>query len=67
MLVGDSLFVPLSWTKFVLYPSLDIDFSAQIVSEMFQYSDVKLDGVDVEELGLYLALRLILRNFKRKT
>ena len=38
-----------------LYPSLDIDFTVKIVSEMFEKSAITIDGVDYEEMGLYLA------------
>ena len=38
-----------------LYPSLDIDFTIDKVCEMFQESSVKVDGIDYEEMGLYLA------------
>ena len=39
-----------------LYPSLDIDFSIQIVCEVFESSDVTVHGIDYEELGLYISL-----------
>ena len=39
-----------------LYPSLDIDFSINKVCEVFHASKVRVVGLNVEELGLYLAL-----------
>ena len=39
-----------------LYPSLDLDFTIEKVAEEFHDSDVRIDGVDYEELGLYLSL-----------
>ena len=39
-----------------LYPSLDIDFTTDIVCEMFQNSGISIHGADYEELGLYLRL-----------
>ena len=39
-----------------LYPSLDIEFTVQIVCEVFETSDVTIDGIDYEELGLYISL-----------
>ena len=39
-----------------LYPSLDIDFTAEIVSKEFYNSGVKIENMDYDELGLYLAL-----------
>ena len=39
-----------------LYPSLDIDFTTDIVCEMFQNSGISIQGADYEELGLYLRL-----------
>ena len=41
-----------------LYPSLDIDFTIDKVCEVFFESNVKIDGVDYEEVGLYLALNI---------
>ena len=38
-----------------LYPSLDIPFTIETVSQMFHQSDVKIEGVDYKELGLYLS------------
>jgi hypothetical protein len=39
-----------------LYPSLDLDFTIEKVTEEFHRSEVKIEGVDYEELGLYLSL-----------
>ena len=39
-----------------LYPSLDLDFTIEKVAEEFHDSEVKIDGIDYEELGLYLSL-----------
>lgn len=41
-----------------LYPSLDVDFTVEKVCEMFYNSEIHIEGVDTEELGLYLALNL---------
>ena len=39
-----------------LYPSLDIDATAEIVIEMFVESEFQVEGIDYSELGLYLAI-----------
>ena len=39
-----------------LYPSLDIDATADVVIESFQNSEFEVEGVDSQELGLYLAV-----------
>ena len=39
-----------------LYPSLDIEFTVEIVSNEFYNSEVRIENVDYVELGLYLAL-----------
>ena len=39
-----------------LYPSLDISFTVEKVCEVFYTSGVRIDGLNKEELGLYLAL-----------
>ena len=39
-----------------LYPSIDIEFAAAKVGEMFVESGIEVADVDTEELGLYLAL-----------
>ena len=39
-----------------LYPSLDQDITIETVAEEFHISQVKIEGVDYEELGLYLSL-----------
>ncbi len=41
-----------------LYPSLDVDFTVEKVCEVFYNSEIHVEGVDTEELGLYLALNL---------
>jgi hypothetical protein len=41
-----------------LYPSLDVDFTVEKVCEVFYNSETHIEGVDTEELGLYLALNL---------
>ena len=41
-----------------LYPSLDIPDTVEVVCQMFEESNITFDGVDYEELGLYLALNL---------
>ena len=39
-----------------LYPSLEVKFTVDKVCEVFECSDVIIQGVDYEELGLYLRL-----------
>ena len=39
-----------------LYPSLDIDFTVEKVCEVFDNSDTTVNGIDRDELGLYLSL-----------
>ena len=39
-----------------LYPSLDIDSVVKVIGEMIMKSEVKLDGIDYEEVGLYLSI-----------
>ena len=41
-----------------LYPSLDIDFTIEKVCDIFFESDVRGEGVDYEEVGLYLAINI---------
>ena len=41
-----------------LYPSLDMDFTVDKVCEVFYGSEVRVEGVNVEELGLYLSVSL---------
>ncbi|KAL9976409.1 hypothetical protein ACROYT_G013708 [Oculina patagonica] len=41
-----------------LYPSLDIDFTIEKVCDIFFESDVQVEGVDYEEVGLYLAINI---------
>ena len=40
-----------------LYPSLDIPFAIEKVCEVFYDSDIKIDGMNYEGIGLYLSLR----------
>ena len=49
-----------------LYPSLDIDSCAEIVSRTFEESEVEVRGVDPEEIGLYLALNMEEEELKEK-
>ena len=39
-----------------LYPSLDLDHRIEKAAEDFYRSDIEIEGVDDEELGLYLSL-----------
>ena len=39
-----------------LYPSIDIEFSVNRCVDMIFNSEVKFNNINVEELGLYLAL-----------
>ena len=39
----------------VLHPSLDIPFTIEKVAEAFHQSEVNIDGIDHEELGLYIS------------
>ena len=39
-----------------LYPNLHLDFTIEKAAEEFQESEVEIEGVDYEELGLYLSL-----------
>ena len=39
-----------------LYPSLDIEFTIQVVCGVFRNSNISIHGVDYEELGLYISL-----------
>ena len=39
-----------------LYPSLDLDHTIEIAAEEFRKSDIEIEGIDDEELGLYLSL-----------
>ena len=41
-----------------LYPSLDIEHTAEIVATLFHGSTVEINNIDSEELGLYLALNM---------
>ena len=39
-----------------LYPNLDIFFTIEVVAEEYTRSEIKIEGVDYEEIGLYIAL-----------
>ena len=39
-----------------LYPNLDIEFTIENVCDVFFESKVQVEGVDYEEVGLYLAI-----------
>ena len=41
-----------------LYPSLDMDFTIEKVCDVFFESDIQVEGVDYEEVGLYLAINI---------
>ena len=41
-----------------LYPSLDIDHTANIVGTKFHESNIDIEGINADELGLYIALNL---------
>ena len=49
-----------------LYPSLDLDFTIEKVADEFLESEVKIDGVDDEELGLYLSLHRTVEQLREK-
>ena len=38
-----------------LYPSLDVDFTVEVIGEMLHECGISISGVDYEEMGLYLA------------
>ena len=39
-----------------LYPSLDIDSVVKVIGEMIIKSEIKLEGINYEEVGLYLSI-----------
>ena len=39
-----------------LYPSLDIKFAIEVVCEEFYKNETNITGVDIEEVGLYIAI-----------
>ena len=51
-----------------LYPSIDVDFAAEVVANELYKSDIKIDedSIDAEELGLYLILTVDEDELKRK-
>eukprot|EP00794_Sanderia_malayensis_P006372 gene6372-7104_t len=56
--LGDEFIIGSTEVK-ALYLSLDIDFTNQMVCEVFDTSDVDRIGIDYEELGLYIRLNRI--------
>ena len=53
--VGEDVVIGSADVK-ALYPSLDIDETIEVVTQMFMESKVEIEGVDYKELSLYLAL-----------
>ena len=49
-----------------LYPSLQLDFTIDIVCQEFYNSNVKIKGIDYQELGLYLSLNKPYEYLKRE-
>ena len=49
-----------------MYPSLDVEDAVRVVCEMFEESEVRIEGVDYEEVGLYLALNMDSREIEGK-
>ena len=49
-----------------LYPSMDIEFTAERVSEAFIESEVEIRGINVKELGLYIMLNKTEEEIKEK-
>ena len=47
-----------------LYPSLDLSFTIEKVCTMFRESEVVFEGVDYEEVGLYISLHKNLEELK---
>ena len=41
-----------------LYPSIPVDDAIDIVADEFEKKEIKIEGIDYEELGLYLALNI---------
>ena len=42
----------------LLYPNIKAERAAAIVKEMIVNSDIKFEGLDLEELGKYLRINL---------
>ena len=53
--LNDSVIVGSTDVK-ALYPSLEINFTIEVVCDVFEASDVVVEGVDYEEVGLYISL-----------
>eukprot|EP00794_Sanderia_malayensis_P013423 gene13423-14802_t len=53
--LGDRVVIGSTDVK-ALYSSLDIEFTIQVVCEIFGTSDVNILGIDYQELGLYISL-----------
>ena len=51
----------------VLYPSLNIEFTVEIVSTEFYKSGVRIENIDYKELGLYLSLNYTHEQLKTKS
>ena len=49
-----------------LYPSLDIEFTIDIICDEFYKSDITIQDVDYEEIGLYLSLNRNEKYLKEK-
>ena len=49
-----------------LYPNLDIGFTIDIVCEEFHNSDIQINGIDYEEVGLYIAINREVEYINRK-
>ncbi|MEL7343085.1 MAG: hypothetical protein AAGM67_21555, partial [Bacteroidota bacterium] len=53
--LGDKVIIGSTDVK-ALYPSLDIDFTIQVVCDVFRTSGIEIVGIDYDELGLYISL-----------
>ena len=53
--IGDDYVVG-SMDVIALYPSIDIEHAVEVVAEEFDKMKITVDGIDFEELGLYIAL-----------
>ena len=49
-----------------LYPNLDIGFTIDIVCEEFHNNDIQINGIDYEEVGLYIAINREVEYINRK-
>ena len=43
-------------TRRSFHPSLIIEFTTDVVCDMFETSNLNIESIDYEELGLYLAI-----------